>query len=108
MLRIWLVALIMAGATRSYADEPVYAKTRPYIYLGAHKARLQKALGGKSPAAFRFKGRVAAWLKGEDIWGFPAWNAALLGALTGDAAPCTKAITVVDAQVTTARSRPGT
>jgi hypothetical protein len=109
MLRISLVVLFMVGAARGEAapDTPTYATARPYIYLGAHKARLQKALGGKSPSAFRFKNRVQAWLNGEDIWGFPAWNAALLGALTGDAAPCAKAISVVDAQVTAAEKKIG-
>jgi hypothetical protein len=105
MQRVWLVVLCTVTTAHAAPDEPAYAKTRPYIYLGQHKARLVKSLGGSGPAAFRFKGRVGAWLKGENIWGFPAWNAALLGALTGDAAPCAKAIATVEAQVAAAEAK---
>ncbi|MBX3155493.1 MAG: hypothetical protein KF773_05810 [Deltaproteobacteria bacterium] len=107
---IWSVVLVTAVAARTEAapaEEPVYAKARPYIYLGQHKLRLQAALGARGPAAQRFAGRVAAWLKGENIWGFPAWNAALYGALTGDAAACAKAISTVEAQVAAAEAKIG-
>ncbi len=84
---------------------PTYPTQHPRIYLTPHRARLLTALTANSPAASRFKAKVDAWVAGADIWGFQAWNAALLGQLTGDATYCTKAVAAVEAQVSAAEGR---
>ncbi|HVK82653.1 MAG TPA: hypothetical protein VM513_01030 [Kofleriaceae bacterium] len=84
---------------------PTYPTQHPRIYLGPNKARLQASLQANGPAASRFKQSVDQWVSGADLWGFHAWNAALMGALTGTQAYCTKAIADVDAQVTAAEAR---
>jgi hypothetical protein len=42
---------------------------------------------------------VDNWVNGADVWGFQAWNGALLGQLTKDPKYCTKAVATVDAAV---------
>jgi hypothetical protein len=83
---------------------PTYPTQHPRIYLAPNKARLQAALAANRPAATRFRGIVDNWVAGADYWGFSAWNAALMGQLTGDPKYCGKAISVVDAQVSAAES----
>lgn len=80
---------------------PTYQTQHPHIYLAANKARLQAALAANTQPAARFRSVVDRWLAGADIYGFEVWNAALLGALTGDARYCTKAVSVIDSQVAT-------
>jgi len=84
---------------------PVYPTQHPRIYLTPNKARLAAALTARTPAATRFKGLVDQWVGGADIWGFEAWNAALLGQLTGTASYCTKAVATVEAQVVAAEAK---
>ncbi len=79
--------------------EPTYPTAHPRIYIAANKARLTAALTANTPAASRFKNVVDNFVNGTNYWGFEAWNAALLGPLTGDPKYCTKAISVVDAYV---------
>jgi hypothetical protein len=78
---------------------PTYPTQHPRIYIAANKARLNAALTANTPAASRFRAVVDRWVGGANIYGFQIWNAALMGALTGDAKYCTKAISAVDAQV---------
>ena len=84
---------------------PTYPTAHPRIYLTPNRARLMQALTSSSPAATRFKAKVDQWVGGSDIWGFEAWNAALLGQLTGNAAYCTKAVASVEAQVSAAEAK---
>jgi hypothetical protein len=79
---------------------PTYPTAHPRIYISANKARLQAALSANTAAASKFRAKVDGYVAGQDIWGFQAWNAALLGPLTGDPKYCAKAISVVDANVT--------
>jgi len=83
---------------------PVYADAHPRIYLAANKDRLSAALAAQTPAAVRFKQMVDSWVAGEDVYAFPRWNAALMGALTGDPKYCTAAIASVDSDVTAANA----
>jgi hypothetical protein len=78
---------------------PTYPTAHPRIYISANKARLQAALTANTPAASRFRNTVDNWVNGTSYWGFSAWNAALLGPLTGDPKYCAKAVSVVDAMV---------
>jgi hypothetical protein len=79
--------------------EPTYPTAHPRIYINAHKVRLQAALAANTTAASRFRSTVDGYVNGQNIWGFQAWNAALLGPLTGDPKYCAKAVAAVDAQV---------
>src|SRR5262245_42365932 len=67
---------------------PTYPTQHPRIYLGTQRARLEAALAANTPAATRFVAKVDQWVAGTDLWGFQAWNAALLGQLTGQAKYC--------------------
>jgi hypothetical protein len=118
-----VVALILAAAcgagctvddpgTEAAEDEtsgelsgPTYPTAHPRIYLTPNRARLESALDANTPAASAFRSKVDSWLGGSNIWGFQAWNGALLGQLTGDARYCTKAVAVVEAQVAAAESK---
>ncbi|MBV8758700.1 MAG: hypothetical protein JO257_15545 [Deltaproteobacteria bacterium] len=84
--------------------DPTYPTQHPRIYIAANQARLQAALTAHSPAAVRFQQVVDNYVNGADLWGFRAWNAALLGQLTGAPKYCTKAVSVVDQQVSAAES----
>ena len=84
--------------------EPSFPTEHPRIYLGKHKARLQAALSENGAPAARFKQQVDGWIAGGDIYGFEAWNAALVGQLTGDPKYCTKAVAAIELQVATAEA----
>lgn len=77
----------------------------PRIMLGSQGARLRAALAAPTPAAARWRAAVNSWLGGADLWGFDAWNGALLSQLTGDARYCVKAVSNIDAQVAAAESK---
>ena len=83
---------------------PTYPTEHPRIYLGPARARLAAALAEPTAAAATFRSKVDAWTNGADLWGFQAWNAALLGQLTGDARYCTRAIAEVEHQVSDAEA----
>jgi hypothetical protein len=83
---------------------PVYPTSHPRIYLTPNKARLVAALNANTATASRFKSAVDSYVAGSDIWGFGAWNAALMGQLTGQSKYCTKAIAVVQQQVSDAEA----
>lgn len=84
---------------------PVFPTGHPRIYLSANRARLSAALNAATPAATRFKALVDQWVAGADLWGFSAWNAALLGQLTQTTKYCTKAVATVEAQVVAAEAK---
>jgi hypothetical protein len=73
--------------------------------LGSQSTRLRAALAAPTPAAARWRTATTTWLAGGDVYNFGAWNGALLSALTGAPAGCTKAVTVVDKQVADAEIR---
>ncbi|HEY4176454.1 MAG TPA: hypothetical protein VGM90_06470 [Kofleriaceae bacterium] len=85
--------------------QPTYSAQHPRIYLGPNKDRLQQALSASSPAATRFKTVVDQWVGGADLWGFDAWNAALLGQLTNQPQYCAKAVATVETQVVSAEAK---
>jgi hypothetical protein len=84
---------------------PVFPTAHPRIYLTPNRARLKAALTASTAAATRFKNQVDQWVGGADIWGFSAWNGALLGQLTGNTTYCTKAVAVIEAQVVAAETK---
>lgn len=101
-----------AGGEIDAADEvvddptlPTYPTAHPRIYLTPNRARLEATLAANTSAASKFRAKVDAWIGGADIWGFQAWNAALLGQLSGNPNYCEKAIAAVEAQVTAAEAK---
>jgi len=83
-----------AGAT--------FATDHPRIFLQSRRDALAAALAARQPAAMRFRALVDSWVAGKDVYNFGAWNAALLGEITGDDKYCAAAIKAIDAQVTAA------
>jgi hypothetical protein len=83
---------------------PTYPTEHPRIYLTPNRTRLQAALAANTPAAARFRSTVDQWVAGTKIWGFSAWNAALIGQLTGDPGYCSAAVAGVEDQVSAAES----
>jgi hypothetical protein len=84
---------------------PTYPVAHPRIYLTPNRGRLEAALAANTPAASRFRAKVDQWMAGSDIWGFQAWNAALMSQLTGDTAYCTKAVSKIETQVAAAEAK---
>lgn len=84
---------------------PIFPTAHPRIYLTPNRARLSASLSARTPAAVRFQTLVNQWVSGADIWGFAAWNAALLGQLTNNTMYCTKAVATVEAQVVAAEAK---
>jgi Heparinase II/III-like protein len=78
------------------------SKEHPRIFVAANRERLAADLASGRPAPTRFREAVDRWTAGSDYYGFGAWNAALVGQLTGDQKYCAAAIAAVDAQVTAA------
>jgi hypothetical protein len=84
---------------------PVYPTAHPRIYLTPNRTRLTAALQANTPAATRFKTKVDQWLAGADIYLFQGWHGALISQLTGNTAYCTKAVSLIEAQVVAAEAR---
>jgi hypothetical protein len=84
---------------------PVFPTAHPRIYLTPNRARLSAALSSRTAAATRFQAIVDQWMAGADIWGFEAWNAALLAQLTGSTGYCTKAVATIERQVVAAEAK---
>lgn len=84
---------------------PVFPTAHPRIYLTPNRARLSSALSARTSAALRFKASVDQWVAGADLWGFQAWNAALIGQLTNNTTYCTKAVAAIEAQVVAAEAK---
>jgi hypothetical protein len=93
------------GGGMTTGPAPVFPTAHPRIYLTSNRARLAAALSAGTPAATRFKTIVDQWIGGADLWGFSAWNAALIGQLTGNATYCTKAVAAIESQVSTAEGK---
>jgi hypothetical protein len=93
------------SGTGSNSTTPIFPTTHPRIYLTPNRARLASALSTGTAAATRFKTVVDQWVGGADIWGFSAWNAALVGQLTGNTTYCTKAVAAIEAQVVAAEAK---
>ncbi|MGE0549277.1 MAG: hypothetical protein AB7O24_20325 [Kofleriaceae bacterium] len=85
-------------------DGPTFAEDHPRIYIAQNRDRLAAQLAATAPPAMRFKSIVDRWTDGQDVYGFSAWNAALVGQLTGDPKYCSAAIAAVDEQVTAAEA----
>lgn len=80
----------------------VVPSNHPRIMLPTQAPRLIAALATSTAAATRWRSTVNSWFGGSDLWGFDAWNGALLSALTKDQKYCVKSVGVIDAQVTAA------
>jgi len=106
-MKIWLVPVVAAaacgGGGNGGGGGPSFATDHPRIYISANKDRLVAALAG--PAGQRFKSTVDRFVGGDDIYAFPAWNAALMGQLSGDPSYCTAAIAAIDTQVNAAQAQ---
>jgi hypothetical protein len=87
------------GDTGDDGDGPSFTAAHPRIYLTPNRARLTKQLGSGRPSATRFKATIDRWVGGAEVYGVEAWNAALIGQLTGDAKYCAAAVKAIDAQV---------
>jgi len=94
----------MSGSDPTASQDPTYPTQHPRIYIAANQSRLKASLTAQTPAATRFKQTVDSWVGGADVYGFGAWNAALMGQLTGQPQYCQKAIAAVDSQVSAAES----
>src|SRR3954469_19005884 len=70
-----------SGGVITGSTTPVFPTAHPRIYLTPNRARLAAALSAGTPAATRFKAIVDQWIGGADLWGFSAWNSALIGQL---------------------------
>jgi hypothetical protein len=84
---------------------PTYPTAHPRIYLTPNRARLEGNLAANTPAASKFRSKVDQWVAGTSIWGFQAWNAALMGQLTNNPVYCTKAVADTEAQVAAAEAK---
>ena len=94
-----------AGVPPPPPPPPPIPGAHPRIMLGTQAPRLKAALAAGTAPAARWRASVNTWLAGGDVYNFAAWNGALFGALTGDAKYCTKAVAVVDKQVSDAESK---
>ena len=94
-----------AVAQAALTGDPVYPTAHPRIYLTPNRTRLKAALDSNTAAATRFRNTVNSWVGGADVYNFQAWNAALLGQLTGTASYCTKAVATVETQVAAAEAK---
>jgi hypothetical protein len=99
MAKLLLMGIVVAAAFSGCSDELEYAGDHPRIYLKANRDRLAAELASGRPAATRFLTAVDRWVDGRDYWGFEAWNAALVGQLTGDPKYCRAAVAAIDAEV---------
>ena len=93
------------GGMTTGSTTPVFPTAHPRIYLTPNRARLSAALSAGTPAATRFKSIVDQWMGGADLWGFSAWNAALIGQLTNHATYCTTAVATIETQDSTAEGK---
>jgi hypothetical protein len=88
-------------------DTVTFAADHPRIYMQRRKDTLAAALTAHQPAATRFKDLVDRWVGGDDVYNFSAWNAALIGQITGDPKYCAAAVKAIDAQVNAASAAIG-
>lgn len=93
-----LAAALVAGCGGDDGG-PTFADDHPRIYLPHDRARLEALVAADHPSWGRFKRIVDAVVSGTDVYGFEAWNAALVGQLTGDPSYCETAVARVEAMV---------
>src|SRR5262249_39836456 len=94
-----LMILAACGAANSAPQ-----KDHKILLRGASLSKLADGVKAATEAWRRLGGTADGWIGGENLWGFHAWTAALVGVLTGDAKYCTAAVAAVDKQVTAAES----
>lgn len=92
-----LLALASLAACGGDDGGPTFSTEHPRILISQARDRLVAGLS--TPAGERFKAMVDRQIGGGNIYGFEAWNAALLGQLTGDAKYCTAAVAQIDREV---------
>ncbi|MCW5808233.1 MAG: hypothetical protein KIT31_38140 [Deltaproteobacteria bacterium] len=91
------VGVVLPLATACGPGGPDFATEHPRIFVAANREALVANLA--TPAGERFRAMVDRQVGGGDIYGFQAWNAALLGQLTGDAKYCAYAVAHIDREV---------
>src|SRR5512143_2406205 len=92
-----LLLLVLAVAACGNGDGgPNFADQHPRIYLAKNRDRLVASLAANGPAAARWRMVTDNWVGGGDVYAFAAWNAALMGQLTGDPKYCAAAVAAVD------------
>ena len=89
-----VVLATAAGCGGDDGDGPMFSDDHPRIYLPRERDRLAAKVAAGDPAWVRFKSIVDIQVEGGDIWGFGAWNGALMGQLTGDPKYCAKSVAV--------------
>jgi hypothetical protein len=94
-----LLVMIIVGAACGVDDGFELAEDHPRIFVAANRDRLAADLASGRPAAARFRAAVDRWIGGGDLYGFAAWNAALVGQLTGEPPYCRAAVAAIDAKV---------
>jgi hypothetical protein len=97
--RVVLVSCLVAACGDGGGRGPDFADDHPRIYLPHNRDRLVAALEAGGPAATRFVALVDEIVGGGETYSFFAWNAALVGQLTGEARYCAYAVAKVDAWV---------
>jgi hypothetical protein len=95
--RVVLSLCVMAACSSGDGGGPgpTLRDMHPRIKLTVNPG-MQAAYDANAPEAKRFENMVDNQVGGGDIYDFSAWNAALMGQLTGDAKYCTAAIAQVD------------
>lgn len=93
---LWLGAVLVAACNAYGVD---YSEDHPRIFVAANRDRLAADLQSGRPAPARFLTAVDRWVDGADYYGFAAWNAALVGQLTGEPKYCAAAVDAIDEQV---------
>ncbi len=99
MLKLLLVVGVTFVLGACSGDGPRFGGDHPRVFVAKHRDRLAADLASGRPAATRFRDAVDRWTSGGDVWGFEAWNAALVGQLTGDPRYCKAAVAAIEEQV---------
>jgi len=78
---------VRGGGLRNDGGGPSFGDQHPRIKLTINPG-MQAAFDAKAPEAVKFQNTVDRAIGGGDVYLFAAWNAALMGQLTGDAKYC--------------------
>ena len=76
--------------------QPTYPTAAPADLHGREPGATAGRARRERPGGRRGSSVVDSWVGGRDIYGFDAWNAALVGQLTGDPKYCTAAVAAID------------